>query len=470
MSKRIENLNDINSDYSVDRHSTLRGQYLGGETTISNYTNKHKTESAFDNGETYVGWTVSLCNNKAISVEARYTNPAHGGGNGNHGAILLYEKTGDDWGTVTETRLTSSTWVNGISLYMGTDYTKGGSWHGYRSQGASIYNDRVVAGSPLFHNGTVYRGEIIIWEKVGSIWNETHISASNLESGDEFGAAVSTNGDWIAVGARDHSPSYEGVVYMFLTTSAGWVSSSVENPLSSGNYGAEFGASVYLTGSKLAVGAPGKDKVFIFNSGSTSWDLEATIDHPSSSTGELFGVRVALHNDTVAIGAPGNDVGGSNAGAVYLYASGSSGWYFKQGIAGDQAGAQFGSAIDIGNNHMIIGAEVYDSPGSGGSNDGKAWLYESGSTYWTLAQTYEPDAKNSSEAPQMGSSVAINGDALVIGSKYEVDSLSDKGLTYVYDPTVTTTVKDSEPKMSAGSVSVFNLRKRPLTSPYKLTL
>ena len=233
MSKKIENLNNHNSDYSIDRHSTLRGQYTKVETSISSYTNKHKTESSTDNGETYVGWTVGLCNNKAIAVETRYTNPAHGGGNANHGAILLFEKTGDDWGTTTETRLTSSTWVNGISLYMGTDYTKGGSWYGYRNQGASIYNDRVVAGSPKFHNGTVYRGEIIIWEKVGSIWNETHISASNLESGDEFGAAVSTNGDWIAVGARDHSPSYEGVVYMFLTTSAGWVSSSVENQYTS---------------------------------------------------------------------------------------------------------------------------------------------------------------------------------------------------------------------------------------------
>lgn len=190
-----------------------------------------------------------------------------------------------------------------------------------------------------------------------------------------------------------------------------------------------------------------------------------------NQTGDEFGTSVAISGDTVVVGAPKEDSdmlgvnnpineGSVDSGAAYVFKLGSGGWsqqaILKPSDVGfSQAGDQFGFAVAISGDTLVVGAPKEDSDTTGSSsspndtngssfNAGAAYVFTRGSGGWGQQAYLKPSAVGTSQSgDEFGSSVAISGDTIVVGAPFENsgtlmggtvpdESSGDAGAAYVF--------------------------------------
>lgn len=202
-----------------------------------------------------------------------------------------------------------------------------------------------------------------------------------------------------------------------------------------------FGYSVALDGDRLAVGAPGaregRGAVYIFRRENGEWKQEAFLESDSSQVGTSFGGKLALKGDLLAIGAPlenvtmaGNQTA-ERAGAVHIYRYQQE-WQKIDHLTGNEAGAQFGSAIAIHGDIIAIGAPYED--GDEASQPGNNNLQDSGAVYVyryaSETETWQPEAFIERSQPAQdelfGYALAASEGLVVIGAPL-VDAATGSG-------------------------------------------
>lgn len=201
-----------------------------------------------------------------------------------------------------------------------------------------------------------------------------------------------------------------------------------------------FGYSVALDGDRLAVGAPGaregRGAVYIFRRENGEWIEDTVLFLESSQSGDDFGYRVALKGNLLAIGAPSENVTmagnqtAERAGAVHIYQYQQE-WQKIDHLTGNQAGAQFGSAIAIHGDIIAIGAPYEDDdeanqPGNKLQNSGAVYVYR----YASETETWQHEAfiKRSQPAQDelFGYALAAGEGLVVIGAPL-VDAATGSG-------------------------------------------
>ena len=150
-------------------------------------------------------------------------------------------------------------------------------------------------------------------------------------------------------------------------------------------------------------------------------------------------------------------------------------------IPNQVSGEGFGSRIDFDCNKAVVGAPT------SGSNNGAVYVYERSGGVWVLEQTLTPPTTLESSFKQFGSSVAIDGDQIVVGSRNRVHvfeySSSTWSETAQLTPSVTTgqtqigTAVDIESNRivfgtrsttGAGSIWVFDKTAGTWTETFRL--
>ncbi len=173
----------------------------------------------------------------------------------------------------------------------------------------SADDSRLVAGSPSENKVSVFKDPF------------AEPDGSPLKGSGGFGASVSVNGGWMAVGA----PEEGGVGAVYLVDSKG-----MKRPLPPPGLrpGARFGASVALGKNWLVVGAPEdgaarEGAAYVFST--HTWELEKTLHPADGRLNDRFGTAVAVDENTVVVGAPYADdlKVFYNFGAVYVFDAGS---------------------------------------------------------------------------------------------------------------------------------------------------
>jgi hypothetical protein len=269
-----------------------------------------------------------------------------------------------------------------------------------------------------------------------------YLKGSNTKAGDHFGcggvldghagygAAISGDGNTLAIGAPHESGGAKGVngkgggdvyasgaVYVFIRSGATWAQQAyikASNPQMS----AEFGHAVVLSadGNTMAVSAyweaskatgvngdqrdesiPQAGAVYVFTRTGTTWTQQAYVK--ASNTGEAgtedkfgdgdqFGVSIALSDDgrTLAVGAisedsnaagiNGNqaDNSATSAGAVYVFARSGNTWaqqaYVK--ASNPDPGDLFGYSVALSADGSTLAVGSYDEGGSSRTINGPA--------------------------------------------------------------------------------------------------
>jgi hypothetical protein len=224
--------------------------------------------------------------------------------------------------------------------------------YAYFGYSVAISGDTVVVGA--FRAGTSgsERGAAYVFERNqngGDSWGEVaKLTASDAESGDRFGNAVTISGSTVVVGAYWEDGwmmDDRGAAYVFERNEDGadnWgqVDKLLASDMAAGD---EFGQSVAISGDTVVVGAHGEDAgSFLPNRGSAyvyernegggdDWGQVTKLTASGAAMNDYFGYSVSISDDTVIVGAYGKDGGpfSPDHGAAYVYnwKPVDSGWY-----------------------------------------------------------------------------------------------------------------------------------------------
>lgn len=202
-----------------------------------------------------------------------------------------------------------------------------------------------------------------------------------------------------------------------------------------------FGSSVAISGDTAVMGAPGVDSpgmsgvgaayVFVRSSGGSTWTQQAKLVADDAVGDNLFGDPAVISEDTIVLGSPRfytNGVYYSGAAYVFGRSSGGVSWtQLAKLTAGDiNSGAQFGSALAISGDTLVIGA-----PSNLGNNVGAAYVFTrqpGGSTWTQQAKLVGSDVKM---YEYFGDAVSIDADTVVVGAASQTSGQS-KGAAYVF--------------------------------------
>lgn len=276
---------------------------------------------------------------------------------------------------------------------------------------------------------------------------------------DYFGTAVAISGSRVVVGAygKDGTATDMGIVYEYDLSGGtpGTPVATVPNP-GTAPY-VYFGNAVAISGMQVAIGAfhdglagLNAGRAFRYVFGGTT--PAATLVKPSAGMNQLFGNAVAISAARVLVGAPTDDTGALNAGSAYLYDTGVSGSASSLATLNNPGPSTFdvfGSAVAISGTRLVVGAPRSDVAAS---DAGSAYVYDlsSGTPTVPLVALHDPSGTG---VDYFGTSVAISGTLVAVGAPNDDTGASNAGRVYIYN-------------MSSGtpSVPVFTLNNPSPTS------
>jgi hypothetical protein len=199
------------------------------------------------------------------------------------------------------------------------------------------------------------------------------------------------DGNYIAIGATGFQAGDNtiGATDLYMKRMDTWIFRQ-RLTANDGKDGDSFGSSVALSGKTVLVGAPrhsaaggdGSGAAYVFQPRGTNWVQQSKLVDPISALEDEFGYSVAVSDETAVVGARQDDKRGLNSGTVYVFmrqaptAKTLEEWWKQTAVltAEDPAiGAQFGHAVDIDQDTIIVGAYGADVAGS---DSGAAYIFE----------------------------------------------------------------------------------------------
>jgi len=296
---------------------------------------------------------------------------------------------------------------------------------------ASVGNGLVLIGSEEEYPGTRSVGAVYLYNLSGALLG-TYTNPSPADS-ERFGRAVAGVGpDRVLIGAplADIGTTNTGAAYLYDLTGSLLTLYTNPVPVSGGQFGLAL-AGVGLD--KVVIGAPG-------DHGGTAhlYDLAgtrlATYTSPNPRNWSGFGTAVAgVGHDKVLIGSPFDSPGAFDAGAAYLYDLNGSlittytnptpnGWLFGDG---------FGSTLAaVGTDKVLIGAYHDDL---GGVNAGVVYLYDLEGTLLTTYTNPAPEWVPGCGGDEFGSALAaVGSNKVLIGAPFEDLGGQVAGVAYLY--------------------------------------
>jgi hypothetical protein len=279
----------------------------------------------------------------------------------------------------------------------------------------AVHGDVALVGAPrdfmINPAGLLTAGTVQVYVRAGNVWTyQTELFdpavLTDPESArdDLFGSSVALDGATAIVGqSRDDTRGTDaGAAHLFATDS--WTHlARLTSP--DGAAFDQFGASVAVSGDRVIVGAlfdgtaagPGAGSAHVFVQGVH----EATLLHPSGSSGDQFGTSVAIGGDMAIIGAPADDVagisGGVDAGSVHVFSRSGTTWAHQDELqhpfdVSGGGGDQFGWWVAFDGRTTVIGAPRDNNVN--GSDAGSAFAHPivlpTTATTTTLASSVNP--------------------------------------------------------------------------------
>lgn len=294
-----------------------------------------------------------------------------------------------------------------------------------------VDNGTIVAGAQLtdtfgLNAGSAYLFDAFTGEQVAQL------ITGETRAGDNFGYSVAIDGNFVGVGARRNDeptssdPGFNGIntgaAYLFDATTGARIRKLLPIDFSQGD---EFGACIAIDNGIVAIGAiydddNGEDSgsAYLFDAQSGEQLFKLLAD--DGVWLDEFGTAIDIHNGIVAVGAPRDDDQGSNSGAVYLFNT-STGEQLTKLVPNDGATHdRFGWTVAIENEIVVVGAFLDDDLGA---NSGSVYLFDAKTGSQIMKLLPDDGAAND----WFGWSVAIDNGIVAAGAIGAVDA------TYLFD-------------------------------------
>ncbi len=159
---------------------------------------------------------------------------------------------------------------------------------------------------------------------------------------------------------------------------------------------------------------------------------EAELFDAAGGMSDLFGTAVAIDGGTAVVGAVYDDDNAWHAGAAYVFRldPDTSSWVQEQKLIPDDGfGVSdfFGRAVAVVGDTVVIGVPHDDD---NGEDSGSAYVFRFDGSTWVQAQKILP--ADGAAGDEFGFSMALEGDTLVIGARYDDDNGFNAGSAYVF--------------------------------------
>ncbi|MBY5163138.1 FG-GAP repeat protein [Salsipaludibacter albus] len=338
----------------------------------------------------------------------------------NSGSAYVYQPDGN--GGYTQTKLTASDAASGDEFGVSV----------------AVDGDTIVVGASLDDDNGTNSGSAYVYQPdANGGYTQTKLTASDGAAFAYFGWSVAVNGDTIVVGAIGDSgnESDSGAAYVYQPDGNGGYT---ETKLTASDGAADdhFGWSVAADGDAILVGAAFKGGIdgswgaaYVYQPDGNGGYTETKLTASDAAANDLFGYSVAVDGDIIVVGA----TGGTNSGSAYMYQPDGNGGYTETKLtASDGLGSdRFGVSVAVDGDTIVVGSSFDDDNGSA---SGSAYMYQpDGNGGYTEGKLIASDAAAGDE---FGNSVAVDGDAILVGAFLDDDNGSNSGSVYVYTATV----------------------------------
>lgn len=337
---------------------------------------------------------------------------------------------------------------NSLSFKVAPDYEAPGSAAGTNT----YFIDIRVTDSQNSNVNTVKINVTNVSDVPANAWltpMQFKLDASDKAAGDQFGISntISRDGNTIVVGARH---SYVGGVdvgaaYVFVKNSGVW-SQQAKLVASDGAFNDQFGQSVAISsdGNTVIVGAHGQDvggsdagAAYIFVRSGTTWTQQTKLQATDKQAGDWFGINVALsaNGNTALVGARYEDTGALNAGAAYVFTRGGTNWaqQAKLQSGNKYVNAWFGHsvALSVDGNTALISARQETVSGKTMAGALYAFTRSSGGV-WTQQQRIV--VSNPKTDMNLGHTISLSddGNIALVGALADSTYGTDSGSAFFF--------------------------------------
>lgn len=178
------------------------------------------------------------------------------------------------------------------------------------------------------------------------------------------------------------------------------------------------------------VSLPEAGAVFSFREDSGGWSGPVEIDQPRIPGADLafFGWAVVLDGDRAFTAAPGEDSNGQSAGAVYVHQYANNAWKTVQKLHGESRGDRFGTSIAVYGNRLLVGSpwESTVDPEAGA-----VYAFEWQDTEWLQTAKLTPEVAGARQ--HFGTRLALHENRAIISSSEFVGEFERFGHVHVYE-------------------------------------
>lgn len=184
-----------------------------------------------------------------------------------------------------------------------------------------VQGDEAFVSAPSVDSG---RGAIYVFRRTGGVWAESQKLSPSAQNRTVFGSVLSVRGDLLAASARTLDPGLAST-WVYRRTGEVWTE---EQKLNISENAEGFGFSIAIDGETILIGAPFDDvagdasgSAFFFRHDGREWSEDSKLTPGDGGPQDQFGGSVSIEGSTVAVGATGADDNGPDSGAAYVYDS-----------------------------------------------------------------------------------------------------------------------------------------------------
>jgi hypothetical protein len=272
-------------------------------------------------------------------------------------------------------------------------------------------------------DGKVNQGAVYIFVRNGTTWTQQHkLTTLDGQAHDQLGERIALSGDTLLVGGVHldiGSNTDQGAAYVFVRNGTTWTQQQ-KLVASDGAAGDQFGRSVAVRGNYALIGASSDDQdangnqgsAYFFARNGATWAQLQKLTAADGAAGDQFGVSVAIQGTTLAVGALFADVGATaNQGAAYVFRHNGTNWVQQDKLSSSDGGTGqwFGWSLALraagsaGNDLLVAGA-LRDN-----NNQGAAYLFSSASSCIAPTITTNPANQTATAGATATFTAAANG-------------------------------------------------------------
>lgn len=320
--------------------------------------------------------------------------------------------------------------------------TESGATYQTYGQSVAMVDDLLLVGSPRQIGRGDGEGQAILYQFIDGDWQriQTFMDSASWS----FGTSVDMDADRIVISspAEDNGNNSFGAVYVYVRGVDAWTFDGIVQAEANSGI-AQFGLSISVDGSFLAVGEPAWDDSSGGDEGRASiWRLGVngsyfmlqTVEPDQSLRGRGFGWSIELEGNVLAVGGPSlGAFAVDDGGRAWIFRKSTDFYEQESELAAPDAVSDedehFGYSVALDGTRVLVGRPGR-SLGASQPDAGSLELFVDDGTGWVHEQQLTPQEPG----PQrLGTGIDIAGGRLVAGMPGDAEAGEDAGAVAIYE-------------------------------------